>query len=99
MYESRPGATIRSVGAAPGVNPETLRNRVRAAERVVRSDGRLLPQRPAVTAVPLGVRPVHRASPLVGFWVADQVVVSYAVAVSEMTSPRRVKLPLPHAVG
>ncbi|MFF6946818.1 transposase [Streptomyces lavendulae] len=31
LYESRPGATIRSVAADPGVNPETLRNWVRAA--------------------------------------------------------------------
>ncbi|MFE4669750.1 transposase [Streptomyces sp. NPDC056716] len=31
MYESRPGATIRQVAADLGVNPETLRNWVRAA--------------------------------------------------------------------
>ncbi|GLV88542.1 transposase [Streptomyces lavendulae subsp. lavendulae] len=31
LYESRPGATIRSVAADLGVNPETLRNWVRAA--------------------------------------------------------------------
>ncbi|MFJ3597593.1 MULTISPECIES: transposase [unclassified Streptomyces] len=30
-YESQPGATIRSVAADPGITPETLRNRVRAA--------------------------------------------------------------------
>ncbi|WP_372504840.1 transposase [Streptomyces lavenduligriseus] len=33
MYESRPGATIRSVAAGLGVNRETLRNWVRAAGR------------------------------------------------------------------
>ena len=31
LYESRPGATIRSVAADLGINPETLRNWVRAA--------------------------------------------------------------------
>jgi transposase len=31
LYESRPEATIRSVAAALGINPETLRNWVRAA--------------------------------------------------------------------
>ncbi|MFE7267598.1 IS3 family transposase [Streptomyces sp. NPDC057592] len=31
LYESRPGATIRSIAADLGVNPETLRNWVRAA--------------------------------------------------------------------
>ena len=31
MYQSRPGATIRQVAADLGVNPETLRNWVRAA--------------------------------------------------------------------
>lgn len=31
LYESRPGATVRSVAADLGVSPETLRNRVRAA--------------------------------------------------------------------
>lgn len=31
LYESRPGATIRSVAADLGVNPETLRNWVQAA--------------------------------------------------------------------
>ncbi|MFD7714510.1 transposase [Streptomyces sp. NPDC059814] len=31
LYESRPEATIRSVAADPGINPETLRNWVRAA--------------------------------------------------------------------
>ncbi|WP_078495489.1 transposase [Streptomyces viridosporus] len=30
-YQSRPEATIRQVAADPGINPETLRNRVRAA--------------------------------------------------------------------
>ena len=31
LYQSRPGATIRQVAADLGVNPETLRNWVRAA--------------------------------------------------------------------
>ncbi|MER5628968.1 transposase [Streptomyces nitrosporeus] len=31
LYESRPEATTRSVAADPGINPETFRNRVRAA--------------------------------------------------------------------
>lgn len=31
LYQSRPGATIRSVAADLGINPETLRNWVRAA--------------------------------------------------------------------
>ncbi len=31
LYESRPEATIKQVAADPGVNPETLRNWVRAA--------------------------------------------------------------------
>ncbi|WP_079102863.1 transposase [Streptomyces sp. TP-A0356] len=31
LYQSRPGATIRQVAADLGVNPETLRNGVRAA--------------------------------------------------------------------
>jgi transposase len=31
LYQSRPGTTIRSVAADLGVNPETLRNWVRAA--------------------------------------------------------------------
>ncbi|KOV59434.1 transposase [Streptomyces sp. NRRL WC-3618] len=31
LYRSRPGATIRQVAADLGVNPETLRNWVRAA--------------------------------------------------------------------
>lgn len=31
LYESRPEATIRSVAADLGINPETLRNWVRAA--------------------------------------------------------------------
>ncbi|MGW1521411.1 transposase, partial [Streptomyces sp. NPDC002287] len=31
LYESRPGATIRSVATDLGINPETLRNWVRAA--------------------------------------------------------------------
>ncbi|WP_205614252.1 transposase [Streptomyces dangxiongensis] len=31
LYQSRPGAAIRSVAADLGVNPETLRNWVRAA--------------------------------------------------------------------
>ncbi|MFJ4866542.1 transposase [Streptomyces sp. NPDC088748] len=32
LYESRPGATIRSVAADLGVNPETLRNWSRRGE-------------------------------------------------------------------
>jgi len=32
LYQSRPEATIRQVAADPGINPETLRNWVRAAE-------------------------------------------------------------------
>ncbi|MFF9222087.1 transposase [Streptomyces viridosporus] len=32
MYQSRPEATIRQVAADPGINPETLRNWVRAAD-------------------------------------------------------------------
>ncbi|MFF5158534.1 transposase [Streptomyces sp. NPDC000348] len=31
LYQSRPEATIRQVAADSGINPETLRNRVRAA--------------------------------------------------------------------
>jgi transposase len=31
LYQSRPGATIRQVAADLGINPETLRNWVRAA--------------------------------------------------------------------
>lgn len=53
LYESRPGATIRSVAADLGVNPETLRNWVRAAgarrPRGRRADG------PAEAAAPLEV--------------------------------------------
>ncbi|MEW2174817.1 transposase [Streptomyces sp. NPDC005406] len=36
-YESRPEATIRSVAIDLGINPETLRNCVRARLRPVRS--------------------------------------------------------------
>ncbi|MFF3159537.1 transposase [Streptomyces sp. NPDC057910] len=32
LYRSRPGATIKSVAADPGVNTETLRNWIRAAD-------------------------------------------------------------------
>ncbi|MFE6338417.1 transposase [Streptomyces sp. NPDC057798] len=32
LYKSRPEATIRSVAADPGINPETLRNWVRRPE-------------------------------------------------------------------
>lgn len=31
LYQSRPGATIRQIAADLGINPETLRNWVRAA--------------------------------------------------------------------
>nr|WP_307061044.1 transposase [Streptomyces sp. B3I8] len=43
LYESRPEATIRSVAADLGINPETLRNRVRAAG-VSRPRGRRPPR-------------------------------------------------------
>ncbi|MFF9573285.1 transposase [Streptomyces sp. NPDC014685] len=33
LYRSRPGATIKSVAADLGVNTETLRNWIRAADR------------------------------------------------------------------
>ncbi|GGY94201.1 transposase [Streptomyces nitrosporeus] len=51
LYESRPEATVRSVAADPGINPETLRNRVRAAG-VSRPRGRGT-QEPSQQAVPL----------------------------------------------
>ncbi len=43
LYEARPEATIRSVAADLGVNPETLRNWVRAAG-ASRSRGRRIPE-------------------------------------------------------
>ncbi|WP_219933619.1 transposase [Streptomyces sp. NWU339] len=49
LYESRPGATIESVAAALGVNPETLRNWVRAAgagRRPARAEPAPVPQTP-----------------------------------------------------
>ncbi|MFY1679355.1 IS3 family transposase [Streptomyces sp. WMMC905] len=46
LYESRPGATIKSVAADLGVNPETLRNGIRAAG-AARPRGRR-PEGPAV---------------------------------------------------
>ncbi|MPY52436.1 transposase [Streptomyces acidicola] len=47
MYQSRPGATIRSVAADLGVNPETLRNWVRAAGASrPRGRGRRYPAQP-----------------------------------------------------
>ncbi|WP_200264077.1 IS3 family transposase [Streptomyces sp. HSG2] len=46
LYESRPGATIKSVAADLGVNPETLRNWIRAAG-AARPRGRR-PEGPAV---------------------------------------------------
>ncbi|MFD8149128.1 IS3 family transposase [Streptomyces sp. NPDC059708] len=51
LYESRPGATIRSVAADLGVNPETLRNWVRAAG-VSRPRGRRA-EEPAEAPAPL----------------------------------------------
>ncbi|MFI8370919.1 transposase [Streptomyces sp. NPDC085466] len=51
LYEARPEATIRSVAADPGINPETLRNRVRAAG-ASRPRGRRSPK-PAQPPAPL----------------------------------------------
>ncbi|MEW2709527.1 IS3 family transposase [Streptomyces koyangensis] len=51
LYESRPDATIRSVAADLGINPETLRNWVRAAG-VSRPRGRRT-QKPAQPPTPL----------------------------------------------
>ncbi|MGB8943526.1 MAG: IS3 family transposase [Streptomyces sp.] len=51
LYESRPEATIRSVAADLGINPETLRNWVRAAG-VSRPRGRRT-QEPALPPAPL----------------------------------------------
>ncbi|MDX2683576.1 IS3 family transposase [Streptomyces soliscabiei] len=51
LYESRPDATIRSVAADLGINPETLRNWVRAAG-VSRPRGRRTPE-PAQPPTPL----------------------------------------------
>ncbi len=51
LYESRPEATIRSVAADLGINPETLRNWVRAAG-VSRPRGRRT-QETSQPAVPL----------------------------------------------
>ncbi|WP_372478470.1 IS3 family transposase [Streptomyces daghestanicus] len=51
LYESRPEATIRSVAADLGINPETLRNWVRAAG-VSRPRGRRTPE-PAQPPTPL----------------------------------------------
>ncbi|MER6655078.1 transposase [Streptomyces sp. NPDC000971] len=46
LYESRPDATIRSVAADLGINPETLRNWVRAAG-ASRPRGRRTQNRPS----------------------------------------------------
>ncbi|MET9511945.1 transposase [Streptomyces flavidovirens] len=49
LYQSRPGATIRSIAADPGVNPETLRNWIRAAgagRRSARTESAPAPQTP-----------------------------------------------------
>ncbi|MGF1425370.1 transposase [Kitasatospora sp. LaBMicrA B282] len=46
LYRSRPGATINSVAADLGVNTETLRNWIRAADGR-RTGGRAAPGRPA----------------------------------------------------
>ncbi|MER0443395.1 transposase [Streptomyces sp. Edi4] len=43
LYETRPDATIKSVAAHLGINPETLRNRVRAG-RASHPRGRRTPQ-------------------------------------------------------
>lgn len=51
LHESRPEATIRSVAADLGINPETLRNWVRAAG-VSRPRGRRT-QEPAQAPTPL----------------------------------------------
>jgi transposase len=51
LYESRPDATIRSVAADLGINPETLRNWVRAAG-ASRPRGRRT-QEPAQPSAPL----------------------------------------------
>lgn len=51
LYESRPEATIRSVAADLGINPETLRNWVRAAG-VSRPRGRRT-QEPSQPPAPL----------------------------------------------
>ncbi|MEU5437228.1 transposase [Streptomyces sp. NPDC020719] len=48
LYRSRPGATIKSVAADLGVNTETLRNWIRAADGR-RTGGHAVP-RPAVPA-------------------------------------------------
>ncbi|MEH0517141.1 MULTISPECIES: transposase [unclassified Streptomyces] len=46
LYQSRPEATIRQVAADLGINPETLRNWVRAAG-ASRPRGRLAPECPS----------------------------------------------------
>ncbi|TXS07094.1 IS3 family transposase, partial [Streptomyces sp. wa22] len=51
LYESRPDATIRSVAADLGINPETLRSWVRAAG-VSRPRGRRT-QEPGLPPAPL----------------------------------------------
>ncbi|MFE3126635.1 transposase [Streptomyces hydrogenans] len=51
LYESRPEATVRSVAADPGINPETLRNGVRVAG-ASRPRGRRSPE-PAQPPAPL----------------------------------------------
>ncbi|MEU1536422.1 transposase [Streptomyces fagopyri] len=51
LYKSRPDATIRSVAADLGINPETLRNWVRAAG-VSRPRGRRAKE-PALPPAPL----------------------------------------------
>ncbi|MFF7183343.1 transposase [Streptomyces sp. NPDC008121] len=48
LYQSRPGATIKQIAAGPGVNPETLRNWIRAAGAgPARGQGADTPARPA----------------------------------------------------
>lgn len=51
LYESRPGATIKQVAADLGINPETLRNWIRAAG-AGRPRGRRATEPSAVPVVP-----------------------------------------------
>ncbi len=51
LYESRPEATIKQIAAALGVNPETLRNWIRAAG-AGRPRGRRAAKLPTVPVAP-----------------------------------------------